>query len=130
MLNIRIAVPLVFVALMAGACSGKSEDHADNVAAVSNYIPPSVTSRLDFGSSVERRFQALDRDANGKITKDEFPRPDSRLTRLDKNGDGAVSADEFSKGLLARFDAWDTNKDGSVTTEERRAYEKAQRTSG
>ena len=130
MLNVRVAVPLVFAALMIGACSGKGEDHADNVAAVTNYIPPSVTSRLDFGSSIERRFQALDRDANGKITRDELPRQDSRLTRLDKNGDGAVSADEFSKGLLARFDAWDMNKDGSVTTEERRSYEKAKGTGG
>lgn len=121
-------MPLVFAALTAGACSGKSEDHADNVAAISNYIPPSVTSRLDFGSSIERRFQALDRNADGKITRDELPRQDSRIAQLDKNGDGAVSADEFSKGMLARFDAWDTNKDGSVTTEERRGYQKAQST--
>ncbi|VVT06323.1 EF hand [Sphingomonas sp. EC-HK361] len=128
MLNVRGGAPMIVAALMVAACSGKGEDHADNIAAVSNYIPPSVTSRLDFGSSIERRFQALDRNADGKITKDELPRQDSRLARLDKNGDGVISADEFSKGLLARFDSWDLNKDGSVTTEERRRAEAQQAT--
>lgn len=43
------------------------------------------------------------------------------LARLDSNKDGKISLAEFSAPALNRFDAADTNKDGVVTPEERRA---------
>jgi hypothetical protein len=39
----------------------------------------------------------------------------------DANGDGVVTKDEFVAGALARFDAGDTNHDGSLTPAERQA---------
>lgn len=43
------------------------------------------------------------------------------MKKADTNGDGAVSKAEFVASNLARFDASDANKDGTVTKEERRA---------
>ncbi|MEL1252022.1 EF-hand domain-containing protein [Aurantiacibacter gilvus] len=44
-----------------------------------------------------------------------------RLQQADTDGDNAVSQAEFTAAALARFDRADTNNDGTVTAEERRA---------
>lgn len=49
------------------------------------------------------------------------------MMKADTNGDGAVSKAEFVTASLARFDAADANKDGTVTKEERRAAFEAKR---
>ncbi|MFO1043576.1 MAG: EF-hand domain-containing protein [Planctomycetaceae bacterium] len=44
-------------------------------------------------------FQRLDRDGDGKISKDEAPEPmKERFSMLDTNGDGSVSLEEFRAG--------------------------------
>ncbi|MES2493527.1 MAG: hypothetical protein V4579_09650 [Pseudomonadota bacterium] len=40
---------------------------------------------------------------------------------MDANGDLTITRDEFVAGVLKRFDAADTNRDGALTSEERRA---------
>lgn len=120
----RTAVTLVTaVALATGltACGEKQDKQAeaDARAAQSGFSPPSVTSRLDFGGMVERRFRALDRNGDDAITPDELPRTGSRIMDLDRNHDGKVSAIEFSEGMLSRFDRMDLNKDGTLTSDER-----------
>jgi Ca2+-binding EF-hand superfamily protein len=45
----------------------------------------------------------------------------------DSDGDGAVSQAEFADAALARFDAADADKNGTVTREERREAHKAMR---
>ncbi len=108
--------------LMLAGCGDKQAERAQADAKAANFVPPSVTSRLDFGSSMERRFRALDRNGDDRITKDELPaRNAPRLQALDRNKDGAITAIEFSEGMLARFDAMDLNHDGTVTSEEREA---------
>jgi EF hand len=84
-------------------------------------VPPSVTSRVDFGSMMARRFRELDRDGNDIITRDEMPTTNSRLWELDRNKDGEITESEFFEGMLARFDRMDLNRDGTVTSEEREA---------
>ena len=42
------------------------------------------------------------------------------LGQADSDNDGAISQAEFNAAMLARFDAADTNGDGTVTREERR----------
>lgn len=43
-----------------------------------------------------QRFKALDKDADGKISKDEFPRP-KLFDRLDINNDGVLTPAEMAK---------------------------------
>lgn len=91
-------------------------------ARASGFTPPAVTSRLDYGGIMERRFRRLDRNADDQITADEFPRQDSRIRELDKDGNSIISATEYSEGQLARFDMLDINRDGTVTSDEEREW--------
>ncbi len=111
------------MAIALGACGERGEEkRASADANAAGFVPPSVTSRLDYGSAMDRRFRALDRNADDFITRDELPRRNPRrLLGLDRSGDGKISAIEFSEGMLARFDRMDLNHDGTVTSEERRS---------
>ena len=113
----RFVVVLGMTTLLA-ACGSGEDDRAAADAAAANFTPPAVTSRLDWGGQQERRFNDLDRNADGKLTADEFPRVNARLRRADANGDGEVTKGEFSVGAMARFDRMDLNGDGTVTSEE------------
>lgn len=107
---------------MTAACSGQSEEEiAANSPAVANYSPPFVMSRLDFGGVVERRFRRLDHNEDDKLELRELnPRnAEARMKAFDRNGDGVLSNQEWSEGMLARFDAQDLNKDGTLTSDER-----------
>ena len=100
----RVGTAMMVAALVPLALAGcgngkKAQARADARAA--GFVPPSVLSRLDYGGIVERRFRALDR-----------------------NGDGRISATEWSEGMLARFDRMDGNHDGSVTSTERETEHK------
>jgi hypothetical protein len=120
----RHVIGMAAIALALGACSGErgEEKRASADANASGFVPPSVTSRLDYGGAMDRRFRGLDRDADDFISRAELPRRNPRrLLALDRNGDGKISAIEFSEGMLARFDRMDLNHDGTVTSEERRS---------
>ena len=43
-----------------------------------------------------------------------------KMKQADSNGDGAISQAEFTAAHLAMFDKLDTNKDGTVTAQERK----------
>jgi Ca2+-binding EF-hand superfamily protein len=79
-------------------------------------------------------FTALDTDHNGQLSPDEFSKAHEvtmnlmkkqMFVRLDKNGDGVLTKDEFPL-FAARLAEKDTNGDGKVTPEERRAAKGAQ----
>src|SRR5689334_1259476 len=53
------------------------------------------------------------------------PGKQARFEELDANKDGTVTKDEFLKGHAAHFDQADTNKDGKLTQEERAAAHEA-----
>lgn len=117
----RAAIAVMLAAAPLAACHSAQKAQAKADAKAAGFVPPSVLSRLDYGGIVERRFHALDRNGDQKIEPDELPRSDSRLMRLDLDGDGNISAVEWSEGMIARFDRFDTNHDGTVTSEERQA---------
>ncbi len=120
-MRVMIGAALAAGLLLSG-CGDKKEARAQADKNAAGFVPPSVTSRLDYGSAMERRFRTLDRNGDDKISQDELPaRNAPRLLAYDRNKDGAISAIEFSEGSLARFDAMDLNHDGTVTTEERQA---------
>ena len=106
---------------VAGCGPSEEEKRAAADAKAASFTPPSVTSRLDFGSAMTRRFRALDRDADEYIDDTELPSRSSRLRRLDRNKDGRISAIEFSEGMLGWFDRVDANHDGTITSDEREA---------
>jgi hypothetical protein len=123
-MKVMVTAAAAGLVLLAGGCGrdDKAERHqADRRAA--SFTPPSVMSRLDFGSSAARRFRTMDRNGDDVLTKDEFPSTDTRLLRLDRNHDGQITESEFSEGSLAFFDRMDLNQDGTVTSEERRTAE-------
>jgi hypothetical protein len=118
----RALIVLAGVVPVLAGCGGASEEQHDANAAAVRYQPPTVTSRLDFGGQIERRFHRLDKDGNDKLSGTEVPdRMRAAVSRFDKDGDGALNSDEWGALMLERFDQRDLNKDGTVTTEERDA---------
>ncbi len=112
----RLAI--VGLAVLAAACGGKAE-RAEADANAAGFVPPSVTSRIDYGTRQERRFERLDKDGDGVLAAAELPRATPRLLLLDRNRDGEITSSEFSEGQMNRFDAMDLNKDGTLTSDER-----------
>jgi len=119
----RIGVALAVTVLAAG-CQQAEKKQAAADAKAAGFTPPSVTSRLDWGSRGERLFHRLDRDGDDVLTPNEIPRPDSRLLEYDRDKDGDVSLVEFTEGTMDRFDRMDLNRDGTVTSEERETAER------
>lgn len=106
------------VAALCAGCGDREEKRAAADANAADFVPPAVTSRLDWGGRQERRFNTLDRNVDGKLTRDEWPRANSRIAGYDANKDGEITKGEFSEGVMARFDRMDLNRDGTVTSEE------------
>ena len=113
------ATGLMLSSALLSACGDKDAQRAQADANAVGFVPPSVTSRLDFGASMERRFRTLDRNADDRVTRDELPSPNARIKAFDRNKDGIITAIEWSEGTLAWFDRMDLNHDGTVTSEER-----------
>ena len=83
-------------------------------------------------SRFEAQFAKADTNKDGSLSKAEFmaatavaPKSTNNgaqmVGQLDKNKDGKVSADEYRTPVLARFDAIDSNKDGTITPAEAKA---------
>ncbi len=125
-MQVKLAAALAVTVIFTCACGNKDEQRAQADANAVGFVPPSVTSRLDFGASMERRFRTLDRNADDRITKDELPSPNARIKAFDRNKDGVITAIEWSEGTLKWFDSMDLNRDGTVTSEERAEWRKRQ----
>lgn len=48
------------------------------------------------------RFESMDRDHDGKVSREEFTGPKARFEILDRNGDGFVTQQEFLAGVQAK----------------------------
>jgi hypothetical protein len=86
----------------------------------------------------EKRFKNLDRNDDGKLSRDEFPGQPARFNQLDRNGDGFLEKDELpwmnperpagkalldrpaprERALLSRLTSMDKNGDGRVSRDE------------
>jgi hypothetical protein len=125
--GMAIGAAVMAAALLAGCGKSSREEKAaaDARANAAGFTPPAVMSRVDFGTSMDRRFRRLDRNADDRITPDELPRRNARMMQLDRDHDGAISVIEWSEGSLKWFDTMDLNHDGTVTSEEHQAWRKA-----
>jgi Ca2+-binding EF-hand superfamily protein len=100
-------------------------------------------SLAEFEAGTDKKFKSMDADGNGRVTTAEMdavkaklggesrtaPRAGTstadRVKVLDTDGDGTVSAQEMNARARAKFDAWDTNRDGYLSKNElRTGYEK------
>jgi hypothetical protein len=52
--------------------------------------------------SLEERFKRLDRNADGKISREEWPRKPEAFDRLDANHDGVLTQDELQAAAAKR----------------------------
>ena len=110
---------MIVAALVALAgCGAHEEKAAQADANAAGFVPPAVTSRVDFSSAMERRFRELDRNGDDRLDRTELPRQNSRLMGLDRDKDGEISLIEWGEGTVKRFDRMDLNHDGTVTSEE------------
>jgi Ca2+-binding EF-hand superfamily protein len=86
-----------------------------------------LSLRESFGS-ISSRFAEIDKDGDGKISKDEFNGPEPLFARIDADGDGMISKDEASKfqpgqgagaGMVTRrILGMDKDGDGKVSRDE------------
>lgn len=78
----------------------------------------------------EESFARLDTDKNGQLSLAEFKASmppvggraaDGFLQRFDTDKDGKITLAEFGRPTLAVFDRLDTNRDGTISAQERAA---------
>ncbi|MGP0068182.1 MAG: EF-hand domain-containing protein [Isosphaeraceae bacterium] len=60
----------------------------------------------EFGEQAKKkavaRFQSMDKDRDGKVSRDEFTGPKERFDLLDRNSDGQLTEQEFLGGVSAK----------------------------
>jgi EF hand len=81
----------------------------------------------DENENIDMRFAGMDRNGDGRITRDEWRGNDVSFNQHDWNGDGVLSGDEVRPGAQpnrreaearARFDRLDTNDDNAISLSE------------
>ena len=104
----------------------------DEVQSAMATVPETEQFPGGFTDWTDARFDGLDRDRNGSISRGEWNVSDQLFERIDRNGDAVVSRREFlglDYGVAATrdhprdaerdgFDALDRNRDGVVTMNE------------
>lgn len=76
-----------------------------------------------FPRATERRFQQMDQDGDGVISRADFKKAGDKLKQADKDGDSKVSLEEakavFPRMTAAWFKKFDRNGDGFLSREDR-----------
>jgi Ca2+-binding EF-hand superfamily protein len=90
-----------------------------------------ASQKAEIASAVQRAFAKLDTNKDGRLSIEEYsaaaPKIDANASdnaaelvrMLDTDKNGKISSTEFKRRTLAGFDKLDTNKDSTVTPEER-----------
>ena len=94
------ALTVASVALAAPAAAPAAEPTAPAVEPAAPAAEPDGRPAPAGRMSAEDRFKGLDRNGDGRLTKDELARPDL-FGQMDRDGDGAVTLDE-ARAFVAR----------------------------
>ena len=172
----HILIPALMAGLALTACSKKAGDQTETIVASSyapvstdagqggagqgaaagagfgaggpGFAPPQTQTLQDMLARAGERFDRLDLNHDGKLTKDELdqaraqfqarrqaeggpppgagggfggPGGPGGMLRADKNGDGVVTRQEWEDQTRERFARMDADKNGAVTREEMQA---------
>lgn len=77
-----------------------------------------VTVAAPAGAEAQGRFNGLDRNRDGVVTRAEWRGNDTSFRNQDRNGDGVLSGAELNQGSTALVPVWwgyDANRDGRVS---------------
>lgn len=132
----------------------KKKQKENGLATPTSVLPPTLSNEIspdhwslvspDVYFEIEQAFKMIDRDGDGKITRNELealllrvgaepPSPEELsllLSEVDRNGDGSISLEEFGaissafgppacdSELRDAFDFFDTDHDGKITAQE------------
>lgn len=86
-----------------------------------------IDAKVKIPDAGKKSIARLDKNKDGKISMAEYTSqsgveatvdPDQIIRQWDSNGDKIVTREEFTATVLARFDSFDANKDGTVTAQE------------
>lgn len=89
-----------------------------------------IAAAVGDGRMLPPRLKAMDKNSDGKVSRDEFTGPAARFDRIDADGDGFLTLQEVrqfaarvaaaapGRGAVARFDALDKDKSGKISREE------------
>lgn len=126
---VRFLLLLLAVSLSAGPALAQAQDPIQQVLADFDRIDTDgdrVISIAEYREFQSARWPRIDRNADGFLTLDDFPRFAAGRARrllaeiadLDADGDGRISRDEFIHGPAPLFRRADQNADGSLTRAE------------
>ena len=75
-------------------------------------------SLQEFQTKARARFDAMDKNKNGVLSKDELEGRGQRMLRADSNKDGQVTLAESQAEVQSWFQKLDANKDGALSGDE------------
>lgn len=110
------------------------DDDGDGVLALEEVLDAQRSGLLDKLNGVAHRFKEADADADGCVTREEFPTDaDVTFEEVDRDGDGKITLDEVVACLGERLGGkmktfmqrYDRDGDGQVTREEFRGKDEA-----
>ena len=126
-----VGAAVVLGSMTTNAASPQPADQpVDTAAAMLDRMDRSVDGRIsleEYRNAMVRRFGARDRNDDGVLEGDEFPR--EWLAGADVQGaTGKVTWEQFAIELRLVFEQFDVDKDGQLDTAEIAAFASARRT--
>lgn len=127
----RIGYLTLALGLVLGATAALAQSQNDARQTLANFDRVDTNgddaiSRSEFSAARASRWSQLDRNGDGYLTTDDFPRLASSRAKaqladignFDTNGDGRISESEFLDGPMPAFDRADKDSDGKLTRSE------------
>jgi Ca2+-binding EF-hand superfamily protein len=129
---------MVFVALLSACVASRAKERLDptQLFGAADANGDGVVTRAEFLAARANNFSKYDRNGDGFIDTEDFPRRlrarqnvsqrlDELIGRFDSDRDGRISGAEFVDGPTSAFDLADANRDGQLSRAEIDAAAKA-----